>query len=88
MTATRHVFGHAVLVCRAEEWDYSVTAHPDAAPADVAQALACAEKLGLEPVPDADPEALPDGSVRMWLHPIDPFANDPFETEILCTSSN
>ncbi|NUV86579.1 hypothetical protein G6W61_10205 [Streptomyces sp. KAI-26] len=87
MTATCLAFGHVDLVSDPETWNHSVTARPGAVPADVARALKAAEPLGLEPILDEDPELLPDGSVRMWLHPIDPEI-DPFETETLCTSSN
>ncbi|MER8116260.1 hypothetical protein [Streptomyces sp. NPDC094031] len=87
MTATCLAFGHVELVSEPETWNFSVTARPSAVPADVARALKAAEKLGLEPILDEDPELLPDDSVRMWLHPIDPDI-DPFETETLCVSSN
>ncbi|MGW8743566.1 hypothetical protein [Streptomyces sp. NPDC055794] len=87
MTATCLAFGHVELVSDSETWEYMVTARPGAVPADVARALKAAETLGLEPILDEDPDLLPDGSVRMWLHPINPEI-DPFETEILCASSN
>ncbi|MFF7254777.1 hypothetical protein [Streptomyces microflavus] len=88
MTATVLPYGRVELECDPENWTYSITARPGGVPADVARALKAAERLGLEPIPDADPELLPDDSTRMWLHPIDPFENDPFETENLCASSN
>ncbi|MEV3858493.1 hypothetical protein AB0J38_29785 [Streptomyces sp. NPDC050095] len=87
MTATVLPYGRVELECDPENWTYSITARPGGAPADVARALKAAKDLGLEPIPDADPELLPDDSIRMWLHPIDPFATDPFE-ETLCASSN
>ncbi|MFI0985008.1 hypothetical protein [Streptomyces exfoliatus] len=89
LTATRHAFERRIeLVCDREAWNYSLTAHSDTARDDVAEALAHARELGLEPIPDEEPSLLPDGSIRMWLHPIDPFENDPFDTEALCASSN
>ncbi|MGV9312575.1 hypothetical protein ACWDR0_10305 [Streptomyces sp. NPDC003691] len=88
MSALCLTYGGAVLVCDHEEWVYTITAPSDARPADVAEALAAAELLGLEPIQDELPDILDDGSVLMWMHPADLSLN-PFETEtrVLCTSS-
>ncbi|MEW1694471.1 hypothetical protein [Streptomyces sp. NPDC091278] len=86
MSATVLPYDRVELVCDPEAWDYTIIARPGAAPADIARAVEAAKRLGLEPIADADPELLPDDAVRMWLHPIDPFQNNPFE-ETSCESS-
>ncbi|MFE0771954.1 hypothetical protein [Streptomyces sp. NPDC058861] len=62
-------------------WDRALIVRPETSPADMRKGLALVQLFGLEPLGDdeCEPELLDDGSVRLWLVPIDP--EDPFESD-------
>ncbi|MGA5019236.1 hypothetical protein ACPCAA_17690 [Streptomyces griseoincarnatus] len=62
-----------------DDWNCALIVRPDHTAAEMRQAFAALRPLGLEPLGEDEdgPELLDDGSVRLWLVPIDP--ENPFE---------
>ncbi|WP_217129358.1 hypothetical protein [Streptomyces sp. AC558_RSS880] len=68
------------LVGDSSEWDRALIVQPGTSASDMRKALAVVRLLGLEPLgeDEDEPELLEDGSVRLWLVPVNP--DDPFES--------